>query len=99
MKMLIIGASCFGYNDKKTGEARNMLVLHSVKNSANCYGKAVEEIIINGSSSLYAKILGTVNGVSSNLVGYFVSVDRNIKGYVEELELLEKSDDAVVWGF
>ncbi len=99
MKMLIIGSSCRKYKDKKTGEDCSCLNLYVAKNNANCYGKATEDIFVAGSSPLYSNILGAVKGIPSELVGYFIDVDRNNKGYVENIELLEHSDDAVIWGF
>lgn len=98
MKMLIIGVSCRKYKNK-TGEECNSLTLYVAKNNANCYGKATEDIFVNGSSPLYTTILGSVNGIPSSLIGYFIDVDRNNKGYIENAELLEHSEDAVAWGF
>lgn len=99
MKMLIIGVSCRPYKDKKTGEDCNSLILYGAKNNANCYGKATEDIFIAGSSPLYGTVLKAVNGIPSELIGYFIDVDRNNKGYIENVELLEHSEDAVMWGF
>jgi len=99
MKMLIIGVSCRSYKDKKTGENCNSLTLYFAKNSASCYGKVTGDIFIAGASPLYAYMLGAVKGVPSELVGYFIDIDRNDSGYVEDIELLEHSDDAVIWGF
>ncbi len=99
MKMLIIGVSGRSYVDKDTKETHDMLTLSVAKNNVNYHGKATEEFIVNDKSPLYAYILGEIKGEICNLKGYFIDVDKNNKGYLENLELLEKSDDAVIWGF
>lgn len=96
-KRLIIGSSLNQYKDKFTGNLKKMLTLHCAGNSIKVYGKLTEEIIINEDSLLYEKILSSF-GKASDMVGYMVEIDRDKKGYIENFEIIEKSDD-IIWGF
>jgi len=98
-KVLVIGANARSYKDKQTKEQRNMLLLSTVKNNANVHGKAVEEVPAFEGEPLYNSLLTAVKGVVSDLVGYFLQVDRDSKGFIENLEILEKREDAVLWSF
>lgn len=97
-KCLVVGASLFTYKDKKTGDSKSMLSLHSVRNTAKVFGKAVEEIVISDDSPLFDSIFDCVPS-SDELVGYVVDVDRDKRGFIENLEVLDKSEDCVIWGF
>lgn len=92
MKVLVVGA-----NRIKCKSEELMYTLCVAKNSGTMFGKATEEIYIKDSSPLYNTLdkLGPVQ----NLVGYYFNIDRNNKGFLENLEVLEKVEDSVIWGF
>lgn len=97
-KRLIIGSASTQYKDKYTGDPKKMLTLYCVGNSIKAHGKLTEEIILNEDSPLYGMIANNFNEVT-DIVGYMVDIDRDKRGYIENFELLGKSDDDIVWGF
>lgn len=99
MKMLVIGSSKVVFPDKKTGEVHDAIVLDVAKNNVNYYGKATESFFIVDTSPLYAHVIEACKVSVQDLTGYFIDVDKNNKGYLDNIEFLEKSQDAVIWGF
>lgn len=97
-KRLIVGSTLTQYKDKSTGALKKMLTLYCVGNSMNIYGKLSEEIIINEDLPLYDIIFDSFDK-ASEIVGFMVEIDRDRRGYIENFEVLEKSDDSVIWGF
>lgn len=97
-KRLIVGSTLTQYKDKTSGGLKKMLTLHCVGNSMNVYGKLTEEIIINEDLPLYDIIFDSFDK-ASEIVGFMVEIDRDKRGYIENFEILEKSDDNVIWGF
>ena len=97
-KRLIIGSSLVNYKDKYTGDLKKMITLYCVGNSIKAHGKLTEEIIVNEDLPLYGLITNNFKEVS-DIVGYMVDIDRDKRGYIENFEILEKSDENVVWGF
>ncbi len=99
-KVLIIGVNARVYKDKNTGVMHNMITLCCVKNNVNFEGKAIEDVVACDTSPLYKSILSGVDGHLYALVNRYAIIDRDNRGYVENYELLEKSEDEpVVWGF
>jgi len=92
-KRLIVGSASTQYRDKSTGALKKMLTLYTVGNSMKAHGKLTEEIIMNEDSPLY----GMINEFG-DIVGFMVEIDRDKRGYIENFELLGKSDD-IIWGF
>ena len=97
-KRLIIGSSLTQYKDKFTGDLKKMLTLYCVGNSIKAHGKLTEEIIVNEDLPLYEMIFNSFDK-ASEIVGFMVEIDRDKRGYIENFEILEKSDDDVIWGF
>ena len=97
-KRLIVGSALIPYKDKSTGELKKMLSLHCVGNTSKVFGKTTEEIIINQDSPLYETIFNSFEK-ASQMEGFMVEIDRDRRGSIENFEVLEKSDDSVIWGF
>jgi thiamine kinase-like enzyme len=97
-KRLIVGSALTQYKDKASGVLKKMLSLHCAGNSLKVFGKTTEEIIINEDSPLYEMIFNSFDK-ASEMVGFMVEIDRDKKGYIENFEILEKSDENVIWGF
>lgn len=96
-KRLIVGSTLTQYKDKYTGGTKKMLTLYTVGNSIKAHGKLTEEIIVNEDLPLYGLIINNFDEVN-DIVGFMIEIDRDRRGYIENFEILGKSDD-IVWGF
>lgn len=97
-KRLIVGSALIPYKDKTTGDLKKMLSLHCVGNTTSVFGKTTEEIIINQDSPLYETIFNSFEK-ASEMIGFTVEIDRDRRGFIDNFEVLEKSEDSVIWGF
>lgn len=95
-KVYVIGVSESKGVSRKTGEAYHAINLQCVKRSATCHGKAVEDLYINAETFPVETLMDECGCRSlSDFIGCFLDVSRTTKGWLEDIEFMERDPDAV----
>ena len=101
-KQMIVGVRYGNYTDKKTGEVIDYVELQTVKTIAACYGHAVELLYVSSTTPIYNFLLQAAGNKCNNfpeLIGYYINVDRSTKGFLVDIELVDKKEDDVIFNF
>lgn len=95
-KTIIIGVENGQYKDKDTGNIVPFIVLHLAKKNSRCCGISTEQLRLYDGNPNKAYVENAVKGDLTQLVNRYVTIERGAKGYIEDIELGDKVDDAVL---
>lgn len=97
MKMYVVGYQENKGISKKTGKPYHAVILQCVKRNANTHGKAVETIYLDCESALYKNLCGEYS--PETLLGSFIDVSRDARGWIEDIQYMETDKDAVAFNW